>query len=106
MEGRLYTQEQRRLHRELESTLTPKQRQLLVVGALSKEICTPQQIEILRRMDPYLEGLTVEQAKRYIPDCYTTSLHCLVELLLVMCGASERYPRHLLSPARMTGARR
>ena len=61
---RLYTQELRRLHSELDSTLTPKQRQLLVVGALSPNLCTPQQIEILRRMDAYLEGLTVQQARR------------------------------------------
>lgn len=60
---RLYTQELRRLHRELDSTLTPKQRQLLAVGALSEKMCTPQQIEILKRMEPYLAGLTPEQSR-------------------------------------------
>ena len=61
---RLYTQELRRLSHELESTLTPKQRQLIVVGALTEAMCTPRQIEILKRMDPYLEGLTPEQARQ------------------------------------------
>jgi hypothetical protein len=27
-------------------------------------MCTPEQIEILQKMDPYLEGLTVEQARQ------------------------------------------
>lgn len=61
---RLHTHELRRLHHELESTLTPKQRQLMVVGALTPQMCTPDQIKILERMDPYLEGLTIEQAKQ------------------------------------------
>lgn len=61
---RLSTQELRRLHNELASTLTPKQRQLLAVGALSEKMCTPQQVEILKRMDHYVEGLTPEQAGR------------------------------------------
>jgi len=60
----LYRHTLDRLHHELESTLTPKQRQLLAVGALTKEMCTSQQIAILSRMTPYLEGLTTEQAGR------------------------------------------
>lgn len=60
----IYSSELNLLHHELESTLTPRQRQLLAVGALTPEMCTPQQIDILKKMDPYLEGLTPEQAGR------------------------------------------
>jgi alkylhydroperoxidase/carboxymuconolactone decarboxylase family protein YurZ len=60
----IYTQELSRLQRELEATLTPKQRQLLSVGALTSQMCTPEQLEILKKMDSYLEGLTPEQAKQ------------------------------------------
>lgn len=60
----LYTSELSRLQHELEATLTPKQRQLLSVGALTSQMCTPEQLEILRKMDTHLEGLSVEQAKQ------------------------------------------
>ena len=60
---RLGTYELRRLHNELESTLTPTQRRLLAVGALNTQMCTPQQIQILERMTPYLEGMTVDQCR-------------------------------------------
>jgi hypothetical protein len=44
--------------------LRPKQRQLLTVGALTPEMCTPQQLEILNRMNPYLEGLNLQQTAK------------------------------------------
>jgi hypothetical protein len=59
----VYRQELNRLHHELVATLTPKQRQLLTVGGLTPEMCTPQQLEILKKMDPYLEGLNLQQVK-------------------------------------------
>jgi hypothetical protein len=39
--NRLGTDELRRLYRELDATLTPKQRQLLAVGAARREHFTP-----------------------------------------------------------------
>ncbi len=49
------------LHQEFEATLTDSQRQLLASGGLSAEWLTPGQIEILRKMEPYLQELTPEQ---------------------------------------------
>jgi hypothetical protein len=60
----LGTQELRRLYRELEPTLTPKQRELMVVGALHPSMLTPTQLEIVKKMEPYLNGLTPEQSRQ------------------------------------------
>jgi fumarylacetoacetate (FAA) hydrolase family protein len=51
------------LHQEFEATLTDSQRQLIASGGLSAELLTPGQIEILRKMEPYLQGLTPEQIR-------------------------------------------
>lgn len=61
---RFYTHELRRLHKQFEATLTPKQRQLLLVGALKDDMCTSRQIELRKNIDQYLVGLTPEQAAR------------------------------------------
>jgi len=61
---RLHTQELRRLSDELNSTLTPKQRQLAVVSALKPEMLNADQQRILKQMEPYLEGLSFEQARQ------------------------------------------
>jgi hypothetical protein len=55
------SKELNRLHHELVATLTPNQRQLLAAGALTPEMCTPQQLEILNKMNPYLEGLNLQE---------------------------------------------
>ncbi len=49
---------------KVDASLTPKQRQLAVVGALKEQMLTPAQLEILKKMDPYLEGLTPEQCRK------------------------------------------
>ncbi len=62
--NRLGTNELRRIYRQLNATLTPKQRQLLAVGAARPEIFTPAQLELLKQAEPFLEGLTPEQARQ------------------------------------------
>lgn len=53
-----------RLFHQLNATLTPKQRQALVVGALQADMMTPAQIEIMKRMESYLQGLTPQQCRQ------------------------------------------
>jgi hypothetical protein len=61
-----------RIQNEFVATLTPEQRRLHMVGALSEEMMSPQQIAILKKMDPYLEGLTLKQTKQLaLLDHYT-----------------------------------
>jgi hypothetical protein len=62
--NRLGTDELRFLWRELDRTLTPKQRQLLTVGAARPEHFTSAQREILQKAEAHLKGLTPEQARR------------------------------------------
>jgi hypothetical protein len=52
-----------RIHNEFVSSLTPQQRRL-AAGVLTGTMCTPRQQEILHKMDPYLDGLTLEQVNR------------------------------------------
>jgi hypothetical protein len=59
--------ELRRLQREFDASLTPTQRKLVMVDALTQQMCTPYQIEIMSRMEPhtaYMDGMTIEQVKR------------------------------------------
>jgi hypothetical protein len=57
--------EVRRLSKQLEVTLTPQQRQLLIIGrSIPDEMLTPKQAEILKQMAPHLEGLTFEESRR------------------------------------------
>jgi hypothetical protein len=51
-----------RIHNEFVSTLTPQQRRLLSAGI--QVTLTTQHQEILHEMEPYLEGLTLDQIKR------------------------------------------
>ena len=60
----LHNQDLRRLSHQFEATLTPEQRQLAVVGALKEEMLSPAQQEILKKMRPYLDGLTPEQSRQ------------------------------------------
>ena len=61
---RLGTEELRRAYREFEATLTPTQRRFLAVGAVQSAVFTPEQLEILKKMEPHLSGLTPEQCRQ------------------------------------------
>lgn len=56
--------ERRRLGMEFDATLTPKQRELLAIGASSAVQWTPKQLEIMKELQPYLDGMTLEQQQK------------------------------------------
>jgi hypothetical protein len=59
--------ELRRLSKQLEATLTPRQRQLLLLGRpISDEMMqwTDYQKELNRQMAPFLEGLSFEEGRQ------------------------------------------
>jgi hypothetical protein len=55
------TKERRRLGRLLDSTITPEQRRLFAMGRQSEIVWTPEQLEIHKKLQAYLEGLTFEK---------------------------------------------
>jgi len=58
------TRERRRLGRLFDATITQEQRQLFAIGRGSDIVWTAEQREILQKLQPYLEGLTLEEQQK------------------------------------------